>query len=151
MSEHRADISWNRKSELFTDLNYSRDHSWVFDGGQAIPASASPSVVPSPFSTAANVDPEEAFIASISSCHMLFFLSIAAKRGYVVNSYKDAAVGILSNKDGKYSITHVNLNPVVVFEGENQPDRNVLSAIHKESHKNCFIANSVNSEIDILF
>lgn len=150
MSEHQAEIIWSRKDELFLDQKYSRDHIWKFDGGLEIKASASPSIVPFPYSSAQNIDPEEAFIASISSCHMLFFLSIAAKKGFIVNSYKDTAIGILSKNSNKLSITSVKLNPIVEFDGENQPDGNSLSEIHEESHEKCFIANSVKTEIDIV-
>lgn len=150
MSEHQAEISWSRKGELFLDQKYSRVHVWKFDGGMEINASASPSVLPGPYSSAECVDPEEAFIASISSCHMLFFLSIAASKGFIVNSYKDRAIGILSKKNNEFSITSVKLNPIVEFDGENQPDGNSLTEIHKESHEKCFIANSVNTDIEIV-
>lgn len=150
MSEHQAEITWLRKGDKFTDQKYSREHIWKFDGGIEISASASPSIVPLPYSSEQCVDPEEAFIASISSCHMLFFLSIAAKKGFIVNSYKDRALGILSKVDNKLCITTVKLNPVVVFEGENQPDFNSLTDIHRESHEKCFIANSVKTNIEIV-
>lgn len=150
MSEHRADIFWFRSGASFKNGKYSRKHTWRFDGGIELSASASPSVVPSPYSSAECLDPEEAFVASISSCHMLFFLSIAAKRGYVVNSYKDSAVGILSSFENKHSITTVKLKPVIEFDGENQPNRSTISEIHQESHKNCFIANSIKTNIEIL-
>tara|TARA_R100001143_G_scaffold63591_1_gene73018 strand:- start:38139 stop:38594 length:456 start_codon:yes stop_codon:yes gene_type:complete len=150
MSEHQAEISWVRKGDSFLDKKYSREHIWKFDGGIEIRASASPSVVPIPYSSAESVDPEESFVASISSCHMLFFLSIAAKKGFIVNSYKDKALGILSKNSDKLSITSVKLNPIVEFEGDNQPDKNMLSEIHKESHENCFIANSVKTDIEIV-
>lgn len=151
MSEHQAEISWVRKGNAFLDQKYSREHIWKFDGGIEISASASPSIVPIPYSSEECIDPEEAFVASISSCHMLFFLSIAAKKGFIVNSYADRAIGILSKNNEKLSITHVKLNPIVEFDGENQPDFNMLSEMHKESHGNCFIANSVNTDIEIVF
>lgn len=151
MSEHQAEIYWVRKGNRFLEQKYSRVHIWKFDGGSEIKASASPSIVPIPYSSAECVDPEEAFIASISSCHMLFFLSIAAKKGFIVNSYKDRAIGILSKNSDKLSITNVKLNPIVEFEGENQPDLNTLSDIHKEAHDKCFIANSVKTNIDVVF
>lgn len=150
MSEHRAEVLWIRSGESFENGKYSRIHTWKFDGGMEISASASPSVVPLPYSSEECLDPEEAFVASISSCHMLFFLSIAAKRGYVVNSYKDSAIGVLSRNSQKYSITSVKLNPVIEFDGENKPDRNTISQIHNESHNNCFIANSVKTDIEIV-
>ena len=150
MSEHRAEIQWLRKGDTFSDQKYSRDHIWKFDGGLEVSASASPSVVPIPYSSAEFVDPEEAFIASISSCHMLFFLSIAAKKGFIVNSYRDKAIGILSKIENRFSITKVKLNPIAEFEGKNQPDANTLTEIHKESHDMCFIANSVKAEIEVV-
>src|ERR1044072_9255994 len=114
MSEYKATISWERNEESFTDNRYSRGHSWSFDGGITVPASASPHVVPKPFSIEAAVDPEEAFVASLSSCHMLFFLSIAAKRGYVVDSYVDEATGIMSKDEhGKFVMSQVILRPKV--------------------------------------
>lgn len=151
MFEHKAEILWLRNGEIFSNQVYSRDHIWKFDGGIDVKASASTSIVPIPYSSAECVDPEEAFIASISSCHMLFFLSIASKKGLIVNSYKDTAVGILSEKSNKRSITKVTLNPVVEFNGINQMDTNELAEIHKESHDNCFIANSVRTVIEIKF
>lgn len=149
MSEHQAEILWVRKGELFSDQKYSRDHIWKFDGGLEVKASASPSVVPLPYSSADCIDPEEAFIASISSCHMLFFLSIASKKGFIVNNYRDTAIGILSNHGNKRSISKVTLNPVVDFDGEVLPNGNILNEIHKESHDHCFIANSIRTEIII--
>lgn len=151
MFEHKAEILWLRNGEIFSNQVYSRDYIWKFDGGIDVKASASTSIVPIPYSSAECVDPEEAFIASISSCHMLFFLSIASKKGLIVNSYKDTAVGILSEKSNKRSITKVTLNPVVEFNGINQMDTNELAEIHKESHDNCFIANSVRTVIEIKF
>lgn len=150
MSEHQAEVLWVRDGESFTDGKYSRVHVWRFDGGVEISVSASPSVVPSPYSSEECLDPEEAFIASISSCHMLFFLSIAAKKGYVVNSYKDSAIGTLAMNNNKYSITNVKLRPVIIFEGNCQPDRKAISEIHNESHDKCFIANSIKTHIEIL-
>ncbi len=149
MSEHFAKISWKRKpTEAFSDNQYSREHTWEFDGGAIVPASPSPHVVPVPLSVEANVDPEEAYIAALSSCHMLVFLAIAAKRKYVIDSYEDAAVGILGkNDDGKTSVTKVTLRPKIVFAGEQQPTAEQLEKLHHLSHENCFIANSVKTDI----
>ncbi|MDA0107675.1 OsmC family protein [Vibrio sp. La 4.2.2] len=149
MSEHYAQISWQRKQdEVFSDNNYSRGHVWEFDGGLTVPASPSPHVVPLPLSIEENIDPEEAYIAALSSCHMLVFLSIAAKRKYVIDSYIDKAVGILAeNEVGRMAVTKVILRPDVVFSGERVPTREQLEKMHHLSHENCFIANSVKTEI----
>ena len=151
MSEYYATIKWQRQSdEKFNDNKYSRAHSWEFDGGQIVKASSSPHVVPLPYSVEANVDPEEAFIASISSCHMLFFLSIAAKRRYTIESYSDAATGIMQlDKDKKMSMTDVTLNPQIVFLGEKKPTKEQIDKIHHQAHTQCFIANSVKTKIHI--
>lgn len=139
---------WQRNGEPFTDNKYSRGHRWLFDGGLEVQASSSPHVVPLPYSVAENVDPEEAFVASLSSCHMLFFLAIAAKRGFVVDDYRDEAVGIMEkNADGKMAMTRVTLRPNVSFSGERQPSREQLEKIHHQSHEQCFIANSVKTEV----
>ncbi|WP_240205288.1 OsmC family protein [Vibrio sp. CyArs1] len=149
MSEHYTQISWKRKQdEVFSDNNYSRGHVWEFDGGLTVPASPSPHVVPLPLSIEENIDPEEAYIAALSSCHMLVFLSIAAKRKYVIDSYIDKAVGILAeNEAGRMAVTKVILRPDVVFSGERVPTREQLEKMHHLSHENCFIANSVKTEI----
>ncbi len=128
MSEHYAQVSWKRKQdEVFSDNNYSRGHVWNFDGGLTVPASPSPHVVPLPLSIEENIDPEEAYIAALSSCHMLVFLSIAAKRKYVIDSYIDKAVGILAeNEVGRMAVTKVILRPDVVFSGERVPTREQL-------------------------
>ena len=116
MSEYRATIEWQRGDQAFLDNRYSRGHSWLFDGGARIAASSSPQVVPVPLSIEENVDPEEAFIASLSSCHMLFFLYFAAKGGFVLDSYVDDATGIVGkNAEGKLAVTKVTLNPVTRF------------------------------------
>jgi len=149
MSEYFAKIYWRRgNDEKYIDNQYSRGHEWQFDGGVTVPASSSPHVVPLPYSVEANVDPEEAFIASLSSCHMLFFLSIAAKRKYVVDKYVDNAVGIMAkDNENKLSMTRVTLRPEVEFSGERQPTSKQLEKIHHQAHEFCFIANSVKTEI----
>ena len=147
MSDHVATVSWRREGAPFVDNRYSRAHRWEFDGGAVVPASASPHVVPVPLSDPAGVDPEEAFVASIASCHMLFFLSFAAKRGLVVESYQDEAVGVMGkNAEGRLAITVVTLRPHVVFSGD-VPDAENLEAIHHAAHEACFIAMSVKTEI----
>ena len=148
MSTYTAEIHWRRGDQKFTDNRYSRAHTWKFDGGTEVPASSSPAVVPLPMSNAAAVDPEEAFVASLSSCQMLWFLSLAARRGHTVDSYADAASGTME-KDaaGKFAITKVTLRPLVRFSGAKLPDRAQLEALHHAAHGECFIANSVRSEI----
>ncbi|WCE28852.1 OsmC family protein [Vibrio sp. SCSIO 43137] len=149
MSQHVATVRWTRsKGEVFTDSKYNRVHQWEFDGGVTVPASPSPHVVPLPYSSEENVDPEEAFIAALSSCHMLVFLAIAAKRNYVVESYTDKATGILAkDESGKTAVTKVTLKPHIVFSGERIPETKQLEKMHHLSHENCFIANSVKTEV----
>ncbi|MEZ9598233.1 OsmC family protein [Vibrio sp. 10N.286.46.A8] len=149
MSEYSAVIRWARgDDEAFNDNQYSRGHTWEFDGGVTVPASSSPHVVPLPFSVEANVDPEEAFIAALSSCHMLTFLGIAAKQKYVIDSYVDDAVGVLEeDESGRSSVTRVTLRPDIVFSGSKIPTAKQLDKLHHLAHKNCFIANSVKTEI----
>lgn len=149
MSAYFAKINWLRASnESYIDNKYSRAHEWIFDGGVTVQASSSPHVVPLPYSVEANVDPEEAFIASLSSCHMLFFLSIAAKKKYVVDSYTDNAFGIMEKDgQGKISMTKVTLRPHAKFSGNKEPTLAQLEKIHHQAHEQCFIANSVKTEI----
>jgi organic hydroperoxide reductase OsmC/OhrA len=150
MSSYTATILWSRgATEPFTDNRYSRGHVWRFDGGVSVPASSSPGVVPPPLSVVAAVDPEEAFIASLSSCHMLWFLSLAAKAGLVVDSYRDEARGTLGkNAEGRIALTVVTLRPAIAFSGR-QPAPAELAALHHESHAKCFIANSVKTEVRV--
>lgn len=149
MSEHTATVSWRRDGAPFTDKKYSRVHRWKFDGGLEIPGSSSPHSVRVPLSDPAAVDPEEAFVAALSSCHMLWFLSIAAARGFVVDSYEDSAVGVLSkNAAGKMAMTSVTLRPAIVFDGR-QPGGDDLDAMHHKAHEECYIANSVTAEITV--
>ncbi len=149
MSEYFAQINWLRAShERYIDNQYSRGHEWTFDGGVTVPASSSPHVVALPYSVEENVDPEEAFVASLSSCHMLFFLSIAAKKKYIVDSYLDNAVGIMQKDDeGKVSMTQVTLKPKVEFSGNKKPTMAQIEKMHHQSHEQCFIANSVKTKI----
>ena len=148
MSEYKTVVEWTRDGAAFTDNRYSRGHRWLFDGGVEVPASSSPHVVPLPLSVAEAVDPEEAFVASLSSCHMLMFLSIAAKRGFVVESYRDEAIGILArDSSGKLAMTRVTLRPEVSFGGDKRPTAEDLTAIHHDSHEQCFIASSVRTEM----
>lgn len=148
MSTYTATVRWERGEQAFTDERYSRAHTWVFDGGLEVPASASPSIVPLPYSVADNVDPEEAFVASLSSCHMLFFLFYAAREGFVVDRYDDCAAGTLGKTaDGKLAMTRVVLRPEIRFSGDRLPTRGDLEELHERSHGSCFIANSVTTEV----
>lgn len=150
--KYSADILWERKpDELFTDGKYSRVHKWTFDGGTEVPASSSPQVVRLPLSSEAAVDPEEAFIASLSSCHMLFFLSIAAGKKYLVEKYKDHAEGVIGkDEDGELMIRQVTLQPRIVFGGQSVPSPEEIAEIHELSHKKCFIANSVKTKVEVV-
>jgi organic hydroperoxide reductase OsmC/OhrA len=148
--QFEAKVEWQRNDQSFLDQRYSRAHEWVFDGGLRVPASSSPLSVPLPMSVADNVDPEEALIAATSSCHMLFFLSIAAKRGHVVESYSDSAVGLLEkNAEGRMAMTNITLRPQIVFGGAAWPSEEDIAAIHHEAHEKCYIANSLKTEITI--
>ncbi len=148
MAEYKSVVVWSRNGAVFTDNRYSRGHRWLFDGGVEVPASASPHVVPLPLSVAAAVDPEEAFVASLSSCHMLWFLSIAARRGFRVESYRDEAVGVLAaDTTGKQAMARVTLRPEVRFDGDRRPTADELVAIHHEAHENCYIARSVKTDV----
>jgi organic hydroperoxide reductase OsmC/OhrA len=148
MSQYTATITWERRGAAFTDNRYSRAHAWHFDGGVTVPASASPHVVPLPLSDPAAVDPEEAFVAALSSCHMLWFLSLAAGRGFVVDRYDDPATGVMAkNADGKLAMTVVTLHPRVSFGGAKRPTAEEIAGLHHEAHEKCFIANSVRTEV----
>jgi len=144
---YRATVLWQRGDQPFIDRQYSRGHLWRFDEGIEVPASSSPFVVPR-HSVAAAVDPEEAFIASLSSCHMLFFLDFASRAGFRIDSYEDAAVGEMAkNESGKLFVAKVTLNPRIVFSGDKRPSEPDIAALHHTSHEECFIANSVKTEI----
>lgn len=150
MKDFVATVKWQRNEEDFLNNEYSRAHSWEFDGGAIVPASASPHIVPAPWSVAANVDPEEAFIASISSCHMLFFLSIAAEQGIQVDEYIDRPSGSMSRiAKGKHAISRVVLKPSARYCADTAPDQKQEEALHHQAHEQCFIANSVTAEIVI--
>lgn len=148
MSQHTATISWRRNGAVFTDNRFSRAHVWRFDGGAEVPASATPNVVPPPLSDPAGVDPEEALVAAASACHMLWFLSLAAKKGFLVESYEDEATGELGkNLEGQQAITSVMLRPQVAFAGEKRPSPEDFSALHHDAHSRCIIANSIKAEV----
>lgn len=148
MSDYKATIKWARNSPDFLKGKYSREHTWTFDGGVTVPATSSPHVVPVPYSNPANVDPEEAFVASLSSCHMLTFLFLAQKGGFQINSYEDEAVGVVTkNETNKMWVSTVTLNPKIAFSGEKMPSPEDLDKLHHLSHENCFIANSVKTAV----
>jgi organic hydroperoxide reductase OsmC/OhrA len=150
MSTYTATIRWSRDpSTDFSKGQYSRAHSWSFDGGLTVPASPSPHIVPAPWNDPAGVDPEEAFVASLSSCHMLFFVDFARRAGFVVDSYVDEAEGVLEKRaDGKMAITEVTLRPRISWVGM-PPDEAALADLHHRAHENCFIANSVNCTVTV--
>ena len=146
MSQHHVELQWQRESADFTYRSYNRDHRWVFDGGAEVPASASPGFLGNP----ACVDPEEALIAALSSCHLLTFLAIAAKRRFVVDAYSDRPVGYLErDADGRFALTRVSLRPRIVFGGEQAPSPEQLRQMHEMSHRQCFIANSVKTRVTV--
>lgn len=148
MSVYTADLLWLRNGQDFLANKYSRRHVIRFDGGAEVAGSASPHSVPLPWSDAAAVDPEEAFVAALASCHMLWFLSIANKRGFCVEQYEDAAQGVMArNAEGKMAMTVVTLRPHASFSGERLPSREDIDAMHHKAHQECFIANSVKSEV----
>lgn len=151
MSEHLATVRWQRRDgDDFTAKRYSRVHEWRFDGGAIVAGSPSPDVVPAPWSDAAAVDPEEAFVAAIASCHMLWFLSIAAERGWVVDAYEDAAVGTMGRiAPGRQAVTDVVLRPRIAFGGDSQPAAAQVDELHEAAHERCFIANSVKTRIRV--
>jgi len=146
MSEHRAQIVWSRRSADFTYASYNREHEWRFKGGVVVSASAAPQYKGSDQCP----DPEDAFVASLSSCHMLTFLAIAARRSFVVDHYEDAAVGHLEkNAQGRLAITRVELHPTIRFGGDRTPDAATLEQMHDAAHRECFIANSVHTEVRV--
>jgi organic hydroperoxide reductase OsmC/OhrA len=151
VSTYTATIRWScNGAEGFAKGQYRRAHEWAFDGGAVVPASASPHVVPAPWSDPAGVDPEEAFVASLSSCHMLFFIDFARRAGLVVDSYIDQAEGVMEkNAAGKMAMSRVALRPRIAWSGE-APDEALVAELHHEAHKACFIANSVTTEVTVV-
>lgn len=144
MSEHKTTIQWNRDGKPFTYEGYSRDHQWIFERGQQLTGSAAPAYLGS----ARGVDPEEALVVALSSCHMLTLLAIAAKKGWVIDRYTDEAVGTLGkNAEGKPALTRVTLRPKIDFAEGSQPDAEALQRLHHSAHEHCFIANSVKTEV----
>ena len=146
MSEHKVAVKWERGGAEFSYQKYPRDHSWSFDGGHTMIATAAPAYLGNP----ANVDPEEAFVASLSSCHMLTFLAIACKKRFVLDAYEDEAVGYMEkNAAGKLAITRVELRPRITWGGDRKPTADELERMHHAAHENCFIANSVTTEVTV--
>ncbi len=148
MSHYRAQIIWKNDSpETFTKNRYTRGHEWVFDGGVTVPGSSSPHMVPR-YSVEAAVDPEEALVASAASCHMLSFLYVAAKAGFIVGSYLDEAFGETAvNDDGRQWVSRITLDPRIEWLGEKMPTAEELDSLHHQAHNECFIANSIRSEV----
>jgi organic hydroperoxide reductase OsmC/OhrA len=150
MAEHKAIISWQRNGPDFLKGKYSREHTWTFDGGLKLAASASPSVVPLPWSNPSNVDPEEAFVAAISSCHMLTYLYLASVQGFTVDSYCDEAIGFMIKDDkGVPWVSDVTLNPQIVYGGDKVPGPEDVARLHHLAHEQCFIANSVKTRVAV--
>ena len=146
MAEHKITLEWKRETESFTYDSYNRDHVWIFEGGARVPASAAPVYRGNP----EQVNPEDALVAALSSCHMLTFLAVAAKKKFVVDRYSDHAVGFLEkNAKGKLAVTRVILRPKTVFGGATQPTPEELTSLHEEAHNGCFIANSVTTDVTV--
>jgi len=152
MSRHTytAETLWERGDQVFTDNRYSRRHLLRFDGGITVAGSSSPHVVPVPYSDAGAIDPEEALVSALSSCHMLWFLGIAARNGFVIDSYHDEAFGVMTaNERKKLWLSSVTLQPKVVFSGTSLPSPADIERMHHEAHDECFIANSVKTDVQI--
>lgn len=148
MSEHRATIEWTTDAlaDDFRRGRYARAHRWTFDGGATVAGSSSPHVVPLPYSDASAVDPEEAYVASIASCHMLTFLYLAAKAGFAISAYRDQAVGVMSTTKPVW-VEKVTLAPRITWRDDKQPSAEELAHLHHRAHEDCFIANSVKTAI----
>jgi organic hydroperoxide reductase OsmC/OhrA len=150
MSSYTATVRWSGDDpEAYRKGRYQRGHEWAFDGGTVVPASASPENVPPGTANEAGVDPEEALIAAISSCHMLLFLDYARRAGFAISSYVDEAVGVMEKRDdGKIAVTRVSLRPKIAWAGD-QPNAEQIADLHHRSHEDCFIANSVTTEVTV--
>ena len=150
MATHKAIITWETDSAEFLRGKYSREHTWSFDGGLTVPASPCPAVVPEPYSNPANIDPEEAFVASLASCHMLTFLHVASRRGFQVSRYHDEAIGEMGRTEkGIPWVSVVTLRPQIVYSGEKTPSKEEAEQLHHLAHDQCFIANSVKTELRV--
>jgi organic hydroperoxide reductase OsmC/OhrA len=150
MSEHKATIKWSQSQGDFLKGTYSREHTWTFDGGATVQASSSPAAVRVPFSNPVNVDPEEAFVASLSSCHMLTYLFVASRKGFEISHYEDEAVGVMTkNERGIPWVSSVTLHPRITYAGTKTPSSEEVEQMHHAAHEQCFIANSVKTEIKV--
>jgi organic hydroperoxide reductase OsmC/OhrA len=151
MSTYTAEVTWTRPHDApFLDGRYSRAHRWRFDGGADVPASSSPQVVRTPFSDPAGVDPEEALVAALAACHMLFFLDFSKQAGFVVDAYADKAEGVMAKgADGRVRMARATLKPQIRFSGAKRPTPADVEAIHHRAHEACYIANTVTTEIVI--
>jgi len=150
MSNHTATISWKNSGPDFLKGHYSREHTWSFDGGLVVPASPSPLNVRLPYSNPASVDPEEAFVASVSSCHMLTYLFLAYQLGFQVDSYQDLATGVMAkNEKGVPWVSSVILRPNIAYGGEKKPTQAEVADLHHHSHEQCFIANSIKTVVTV--
>lgn len=150
MSHHHATLHWHRDTGEFLQGRYSRRHTWTFDGGTTVAASPSPSVVPAPFSDPSCVDPEEAFVASVASCHMLTFLFLASRKGFVVDDYRDSAVGTMTrNEKGVPWVSEIRLRPAIAYGAGKRPTADEERDLHHRAHEQCFIANSIRTEVRI--
>jgi len=148
MTEYAAEIIWVRNDDDFLGKKYSRKHVLRFDGGAQITASASPHMVPVPMSDATAVDPEELFVSALSSCHMLWFLAVAAKQGFCVDRYVDRATGVMGeNREGDWAMIRVTLKPEVLFSGDKIPSQVQINEMHEQAHEECFIASSVKTDV----
>ena len=145
MSDHTVTVQWKRETEDFKPATYSRDHQWIFGGGVVVPGSSAPEFRGTP----SRVDPEEAFVASLSSCHMLTFLYHAARKGFVIDTYTDDASGILEKQTGGMWMSRVVLRPRIVWSGETRPSPEDIETLHEHSHRDCFIARSVMTDVAI--
>jgi organic hydroperoxide reductase OsmC/OhrA len=150
VSAHQAIISWKRTSPDFLNGNYSREHTWSFDGGVTVPASPSPSVVAVPYSNPAHVDPEEAFVAAVASCHMLTYLYLASRQGFQVDSYDDESFGQMTkNEKGIPWVSSIKLNPKIAYSGDKLPSAADEQQLHHLAHEQCFISNSIKTEVTV--
>ena len=150
MAQHKAKIEWKCNTPDFRLGKYTREHTWSFDGGVSVPASAAPAVVPAPWSNPAHVDPEEAFVASISSCHMLTYLHVARLAGFQIESYADEAVGEMAkNERGVAWVAVVTLNPTIIYSGDKRPTHEQEAELHHKAHDGCFVSQSVKTEVKV--
>jgi len=150
MAQHKAKIEWKCTTPDFRLGKYTREHSWTFDGGLSVPASAAPAVVPAPYSNPANIDPEEAFVAAIASCHMLTFLHVARQGGFQIDSYEDDAVGEMGkNERGVAWVATVTLSPKIAYGGDKRPSHEQEAELHQKAHDGCFISQSVKTTVKV--